>query len=188
MLKKALSAPTFNTLWPMSHPFLCAFFPSFQWICLQNIPLSFLKTNTAFITLHISHKHKDPDFSKNHSCWLMDDVYWWMLVAIEWSSSTACGHIHLEIIHLKAFQVCYNNALKPVNLQSSNTGHPIAQDVHLKLYTPLSLYLFLLGPSRYRGATRTDLNHSRPDVLLFAVFFHASLNTVSQTRHKTSRH
>lgn len=151
-------------------------FFSFQWICLQNIPLSSLKTNSAFITLHISHKHKDPDFSKNQSCWLMDDVYWWMLVAIEWSSSTACGHIHLEIIHLKAFQVCYNNALKPVNLQSSNTGHPIAQDVHLKLYTPLSLYLFLLvrvDTVAPRG--QTSITHDLTSCSLLSSFTRASI-------------
>lgn len=70
------------------------------------------------------------------AAWLM--MCWPELLAGEWCLLAGCGHIHLWIIHLEGFQVCYNDALKPVKLQIPHTGHPIAQRVHLIPHTPLS--------------------------------------------------
>lgn len=82
-------------------------------------------------------------------CWLMKRE----LLAGEWCLLTDCGHIHLCIIHLEGFQVCYNDALKPVKLQISNPGHPIAQRVRLIPHTPLSQHSSRVNTAAPHGQT-----------------------------------
>jgi len=105
--------------------------------------------------MNISYGQKEHD-----EPWMwIDHVCGRELLAGELCLLAGCGHIHLWIIHLEGFQVCYNDALKPVKLQISHTGHSISQRVHLIPHTPLSHHSF---SSRHQSILwrRTDRSPS----------------------------